>query len=123
MPRPLEGPAFSRLGPPARELLAGLEKWLPLFEGSSRLEENLGRHGPARANRCSEQVHPGLVGCAPPFAQVAGAARSHEIFPRITTAARARDDVIDVEIAQRRPARAVLALVPVAQHQVLAREA
>src|ERR1700704_2647991 len=100
----------------------GLEKRLPLFERLARPEQNLCSPRPAVPGGDPQKPHPRLVRRAPALAQVADATRGHEIFPRVHASAGARQNVIDVQLAQRRAARAVLALMPVAEHQIATRE-
>ena len=49
----------------------------------------------------AREAHVGLLGRLPALAQVADAARRHEVLPGVVAAARAGQDVVDVQLAQR----------------------
>src|SRR5271155_2258732 len=68
-------------------------------------------------------MHPGFVGCAATFAAIAVMARAYDVLPRRHAAARARDDVVQVQLGARQLLVAVLAGVAVAGEDVEAREA
>jgi len=71
--------------------------------------------GPFRTARPLGQMHPGFFGCLPAFAPVAGMAGADHVLPRRTAAARARDDVVEVQVDPREALAAVLAGVAVAR--------
>src|SRR5262249_41170684 len=81
---------------------ARLEKWLPLFELPAAAEQDLRGHRPLGTKGPACEAHVRLLRCLPAFAQIAHAARRHEVLPRVVAAARSRHDVVDVELAQRR---------------------
>jgi hypothetical protein len=103
--------------------LARLEEGLPFAILRRRPEKDLRSHRPLRAERPAREAHVGLFRRSPSLAQVANAARRHEVLPRVRSAPRTRKDVVDVELAQGRLLPAILALVCVPKHQVSAGQA
>src|ERR1044071_4092812 len=84
------------------------EKWAPFGERSWRRQDDVRRSGPARLHGLSQEVHPRFFGRALALSQVACAARDDEVVPGVASASRARQDVIDVELADARLLAAVL---------------
>ena len=99
-----------------------LEERGPLVEAVGRAEEDLRGRRPAGGAWHAEEAHHRLLRGLPAFPQVAVAAGGHQVLPGVGAAAGAGHDVVDVEVAHRGPAAAVLALVGVAEHHVLAGE-
>ena len=95
-----------------------LQERLPLLELPSAAEKDLGRHRPFRAKGATREAHVRLVRRLPTFAQIAYATRRDQVLPGVVASPRARNDVVDVQLAQRGALAAVLALVGVSKHQV-----
>ena len=72
--------------------------------------------------RLAGQLESGLFRRAAPFAVIAAMAAGHQIFPRRLAGARTRDHVIERQLPGRQYLQAVLASIPVAHQDILARE-
>src|SRR5580704_4639130 len=67
-------------------------------------------------------MHPGFVGRAAAFAPIAVMARAYDVLPRRHPSARARDDVVEIQLGARQFLVTILAGVAVARENVEARE-
>src|SRR5580658_8640614 len=94
-----------------------LKERLPLLEFPAATQDYLRRHGPPRPKRTACEPHVGLVRRLPALAKIAGPASRDEILPRVIAASRPREDMVDVQLPQRRTLAAVLTLVRVAEHK------
>src|SRR5271156_455208 len=68
-------------------------------------------------------MHPGFVGRAATLATIAVMARAYDVLPRRHPAARAWDDVVEIQLGARQFLVAILAGVAVARENVEARKA
>src|SRR5690242_5856926 len=80
---------------------AGLQEWLPFLERHVAAEKQEHRAVPSRRGRKPPRTLTGFVRRTPAFAQIAGAACGHEVFPTIGSASGTRHNVIDVQISNR----------------------
>src|ERR1700689_642440 len=64
---------------PRSFLAGGLQERLPLFELPAAPQEDLRRHRPLGSERPAGEAHVGFLGCLPALAEVADAARGHQI--------------------------------------------
>jgi hypothetical protein len=78
--------------------------------------------GPGWPSRLPSQPHPRLFRRAPPLQAIALQASANDVLPGREPAARARDDMIQVQVASRLPDPTVLARVAVAHEDVVPTE-
>src|ERR1035437_10735153 len=94
----------------------------PLGVGAPHHAHDVASGMQVESARLTHQFHAGFVRQQIALPAVAGVAASNEIFPRRSSAPRARDDVIQRQLASGQDLAAVLAGIAVAQQNVLARE-